>query len=126
MGTAERVDTLAGWQLGWRPAQRILFATTAALAIDWAHVQLVVHASPPTSALKYAHETGRARHNGQPTRCVTLVPHGWQPPPLLLQATVWQRNDWQTLAALFCATLTPACRWQRLTAYLDGNSGVTP
>jgi hypothetical protein len=126
MGAAECVDTLGEWQLGWRLMQRILFATTAALAIDWAHVQLVVHAGPPTSVLEYAHETGRAGRNGQPARCVTLVPHGWQPPPLSLQAAAWQRNDWQTLAALFCATPTPACRWQRLTVYLDGDGGVTP
>jgi superfamily II DNA/RNA helicase len=38
MGAAERVDALAEWQLGRQPAQRILFATTAAMAIDWAHV----------------------------------------------------------------------------------------
>ncbi len=34
MGTAESVDTLAMLQLGWRSAKRILFAMTAALAID--------------------------------------------------------------------------------------------
>ncbi len=125
MGVAERVDALAVWQLGRWPAQRIIFATMAALAIDGEHVQLVVHASPPSSMLEYVHETGHVGRNSQPARCVMLVSYSWQPPPLLLLAAAWQCNNWQSRTAFFCATPTLACRWQRLTAYLDGNDSVT-